>query len=82
MEGWRGVNKCLDSDFDEDMGWKNLKASKHIRLSRLDGRYHLMQGMHVKRCRHCGRLVGGNVKYSTHNARSPDIADFSATVGR
>ena len=32
--------------------WRSLRRS-HVRLSRLDGRLHVMQGMQLKRCRHC-----------------------------
>ena len=43
-------NKCLDSDYDEDPRWMNLKVSGHVRLSHLDGLYHLNQGMQSRTC--------------------------------
>lgn len=72
------VHECMISDFNEPIDFRHLRKGKYVRLSRLDGHIHVMEGRHVKRCTYCGVLVGGNVSYSEHSHETRGVNCFPA----
>ena len=60
------LHQCMNSDYDEPTDFANLRKKGLVRLSRLDGRIHMMEGRQLKRCLHCGVLVAEGMKYADH----------------